>query len=243
MLSNEDRFRDSIHPPSASTPPSDAAQPDSGNTTVDGDGLLVRETPRSRPTDHADGTFHDPAVSSSKADAPIRLPIVSRRALGQLATTAALAWVGACASTDESDGIVVASLDELQRDGVVPFDHPDAGPCFVAALEDPTTYGVGPDQTVVAFSSTCPHMGCPMGVAAVDLAAGVLGPCGCHQSVFDLRRDGRMIYGRASTRLARIELAVSGGDVLARTAVRPAFGQVLTSADVLHTSSTEQVDT
>ena len=143
--------------------------------------------------------------------------------------------VGGC--TDDSDAasewVPVARLDELDGGEAVPFELSDGNACFVVRLNDEAEHGVGPDSRIVAFSSICPHMGCPLGLDRVDPVSGCMGPCGCHQSLFDLRRDGCMLYGRAASNLPRIELMVEGDQVLARAPVRLAYGQALSESTAL----------
>jgi arsenite oxidase small subunit len=130
--------------------------------------------------------------------------------------------------------VKVATLEELEAHEPVPFTLPSGVEGFVVDLLEPAVGGIGPAESIVAFSSICPHMGCPIDVgSSVDAERGRFGPCACHHSVFDLRRDGRMVHGRASTSLSRIELAIHGAEIWATTPPRLAFGQPLTSADAL----------
>lgn len=145
----------------------------------------------------------------------------------------ALGFVAEAAGCRGDDGgasqrIFVATLDELRAGEAIEFELPDAGPCFVIQLEGSATMGVGPESSIVAFSSICPHMGCPLGVSVADPNAGTFGPCGCHQSMFDLRNDGRMVYGRASVNLPRIELELVGDEVFALRSARLCYGAPLT---------------
>lgn len=142
--------------------------------------------------------------------------------------------VGGCtADAEGSQWIAVARTDELEGGEAVPFELPDGSACFVVRLNDTAEHGVGPQSRIVAFSSVCPHMGCPLGLDGVDAATGCIGPCGCHQSLFDLRRDGGMVYGRAASNLPRIELRVEGEQVLARAPVRLAYGEALSEDTAL----------
>ncbi|MCH9682156.1 MAG: Rieske 2Fe-2S domain-containing protein [Deltaproteobacteria bacterium] len=118
-------------------------------------------------------------------------------------------------------------MDELEAAGFIGFELDEVGPCVLVQLETEAEYGIGPAGSIVAFSMLCPHMGCPLGTSSIDLATGIFGPCGCHQSVFDMRRDGRMIHGRASSNLARVDLEIVDDVICASVVVRPSFGQVL----------------
>lgn len=172
---------------------------------------------------------------------------LSRRSFfGRAVATAATATsITACVddgSDSSSSRTAVATLDELAA-GPVEFELPGVGPCFVAELDGPVEDGQGPDASIVAFSSLCPHMGCPIEVAAVDAATGRFGPCRCHQSLFDLRRKGTMVRGRASANLARVELEVVGDTVYATGTTRGlAFGAPLTIATAVTTPDDVEED-
>ncbi|MEX1365306.1 MAG: Rieske 2Fe-2S domain-containing protein [Nannocystaceae bacterium] len=148
----------------------------------------------------------------------------------------AAALATGCASEENPSPVEVrvASIDELEA-GPVEFELPGVGRCFAARLQQPADYGQGPDESVVAFSSLCPHMGCPIELDAVDVQTGRFGPCRCHQSLFDIRRDGRMVHGRASSSLARVDLRIADGEVFAVGASRLAFGAALDSETALTT--------
>ena len=95
------------------------------------------------------------------------------------------------------------------------FDYPDAGsPCFVTRVPGGATGGVGPESDVVAFSATCPHLGCRID-GQVDAADGMVGPCPCHFSCFDLRDGGHQTQGQAPESLPRVILEVKDGRLLA----------------------------
>ena len=153
--------------------------------------------------------------------------------------TAVAAGPGACGDEPGTDRVRVATLDELAA-GPVEFELAGVGPCIVVQLEHAVDGGRGPDESIVAFSSLCPHMGCPFGVDVVDPSTGRVGPCGCHHSVFDLGRGGRMVQGRASSNLVRVELEIEDDVVFAIGAEGVPFGAPLTADDAL--TSAEEVE-
>jgi len=90
---------------------------------------------------------------------------------------------------------------------IVDFAYPtEASTAFAIRLGQPASNGVGPDRDIVAFLRACPHMGCP--IVKINVDKGVLGPCGCHRSRFDLTDGGRQIVGHASQSLVQITLEV-----------------------------------
>lgn len=165
-------------------------------------------------------------ISSVRTDRTKKsLSIVGRR---KFVAAGAAVGLAACGSSTESEGEPIVTLAELESQTMVTFDV-NEHPCVIVALSDAVEHGVGPDSNIVAYSTVCPHMGCPLSVEAVDPEKGTFGPCGCHQSVFDLRHDGRLVYGRAATNLPRVALAVRGSTIYALGATRPAFGTLLST--------------
>lgn len=86
---------------------------------------------------------------------------------------------------------------------VVSFTYPDAdSPCVALRTGGPVSGGVGPDKDIVAFSTLCTHMGCP-----VSYEAGTkVFQCACHFSIFDPENGGQMVCGQATEDLPRVML-------------------------------------
>ena len=77
---------------------------------------------------------------------------------------------------------VVAQIGQLRVNTPVSFLYPDAAsPCVAIKMGMPVPGGVGPDRDVVAYSTLCTHMGCPV---AYDAGARTF-KCPCHFSIFD----------------------------------------------------------
>jgi len=86
----------------------------------------------------------------------------------------------------------------------VQFTYPDEmSPCTLIRMGEPVAGGVGPNGDIVAYSSMCTHMGCPLSYdpASRDFK------CPCHFSVFDSEKEGQMVTGQATENLPRIRLA------------------------------------
>jgi arsenite oxidase small subunit len=75
--------------------------------------------------------------------------------------------------------------------------------------------GVGPDGDIVAFSTLCTHMGCPL---QYDVQARAF-KCGCHYSQFDPEMGGQMICGQATENLPQVTLAVSSDGAVTATGI------------------------
>lgn len=86
---------------------------------------------------------------------------------------------------------------------VVNFTYPDASsPCYAIRMGTAVPGGVGPNSDIVAYSSYCTHMGCPV---AYDAGTRTF-KCGCHFSIFDPENLGQMVTGQATEDLPRIKL-------------------------------------
>lgn len=86
----------------------------------------------------------------------------------------------------------------------VAFSYPDASsPCVAIRMGSPVMGGVGPNKDIVAFSSMCTHMGCPV---AYDGGTRTF-KCGCHFSIFDPENGGQMVCGQATEDLPRVMLS------------------------------------
>jgi arsenite oxidase small subunit len=106
----------------------------------------------------------------------------------------------------------IAKVDDLRPNEPVSFEYPLEGQSSVLVdLGDEVPGGVGDNNSIVAYSALCQHMGCP--VQFVSDGGYML--CPCHQSKYDPAREGNVIQGVAQAPLPRIELEIDGDDVVA----------------------------
>jgi arsenite oxidase small subunit len=97
----------------------------------------------------------------------------------------------------------IGTASRLKVGEPVPFAYPDASsPCTLIKMGKPAEGGVGPDLDIVAFSTLCTHMGCPV---SFDAKSGCF-KCPCHYSTFDAEKGGQMICGQATEDLPRVVL-------------------------------------
>ncbi|MEK8088563.1 arsenate reductase (azurin) small subunit [Thermithiobacillus plumbiphilus] len=97
----------------------------------------------------------------------------------------------------------VTKAQALKAGTPVTFNYPDASsPCTLLKMGEPVIGGVGPDKDIVAYSTLCTHMGCPLAYDAKQARF----KCGCHFSMFDPSKGGQMIIGQATENLPQIEL-------------------------------------
>jgi arsenite oxidase small subunit len=94
-------------------------------------------------------------------------------------------------------------VDKMPVNEAVTFAYPDASSqCYAIRMGQPVKGGVGPNNDIVAFSSMCTHMGCPV----VYEGGTRTFKCGCHFSIFDPENGGQMVCGQATEDLPRIRL-------------------------------------
>jgi arsenite oxidase small subunit len=99
---------------------------------------------------------------------------------------------------------LVARIGALKINEPVNFTFPDKqSPCTLVKFGREAPGGVGPEKDIVAYSSQCTHMGCPV---AYDRTTRTF-RCGCHYSVFDAEMAGQMVCGQATENLPMITLA------------------------------------
>ncbi|MFM0176462.1 arsenate reductase (azurin) small subunit [Paraburkholderia sediminicola] len=132
---------------------------------------------------------------------------------GSIAATAASALVPTVASAanpvDTSKTKLpypkkaVGQVGRMTVNAPVTFTYPDAAsPCTALKLGSRVPGGVGPDGDIVAYSTMCTHMGCPV---VYEPTAKVF-KCPCHFSMFDAEKAGQMIVGQATENLPRVRL-------------------------------------
>jgi arsenite oxidase small subunit len=123
------------------------------------------------------GAIPDAALAATAADAGNTVLPYPRKALG----TAAKMAVGQATA----------------------FSYPDdSSPCTVIRMGTPVEGGVGPGRDIVAYSTLCTHMGCPVAYDAKSRCF----KCPCHYSTFDAEKAGQMVCGQATEDLPRIVL-------------------------------------
>ncbi len=119
----------------------------------------------------------------------------------------------------------IASLADLRRDTPLGFEYPNKGQMnFVVRLGAPARGGIGPERDIVAFNYLCTHMGCPL-QGQYKKEHKVLGPCPCHFTTFDLRKNGFVTIGQATQSLPQITLKLDGDDILATGVLGLLYGQ------------------
>lgn len=97
----------------------------------------------------------------------------------------------------------VGTVGKMPVNQPVPFSYPDAAsPCAAIKMGAPVPGGVGPDKDIVAYSTLCTHMGCPVTYDGATKSF----KCPCHFSMFDAEKSGQMICGQATENLPRVQL-------------------------------------
>lgn len=131
---------------------------------------------------------------------------------GGAATAVAIAGRHDGGSGSSYPRVAVARVSDLSQGTPVTFDYPLQGQqSILLDMGEAVPGGVGGNQSIVAYSILCQHMGCPVG----HVPDGGYLLCGCHQSRYDPARLGTVVQGVAQMSLPRILLEVDGDDVLA----------------------------
>lgn len=106
----------------------------------------------------------------------------------------------------------IADVAALKVDVPVNFTYPDENsPSVLVRLKRSAAGGVGPGNSIVAYSLLCTHKGCPV---AYKPERGLL-ICPCHWSSFDPSKSGQIVIGQGSQSLPQIALRVQGATVQA----------------------------
>jgi arsenite oxidase small subunit len=143
---------------------------------------------------------------------------VSRRAL--LAGGAAAAGAIVARGADQAQAAEsakyprhrVIALSSLRINRPVSFKYPLADqPNVLLDLGHQVPGGVGPKRSIVAFSTLCQHMGCPVGYSRAQREF----ICPCHQTRYDAERLASIVQGVATRALPRVTLQVSNGAIYA----------------------------
>lgn len=116
------------------------------------------------------------------------------------------AWAG-----KDLKKVRIASLPQIKPWHPVEFDYPENQPSMLLDVGQPVQGGVGSKKSIIAFSTLCQHMGCPL---SFDSQSHLI-LCGCHDSVYDPSRAGMAIEGPATRGLPRVALSIEGDDVYA----------------------------
>jgi len=106
----------------------------------------------------------------------------------------------------------IAPLSEIAPGTTKDFSYPDDdSPALLVRLPEPALDGIGPDQSIVAYSILCTHKGCPVNYKAERK----MFICPCHWSTFDPAKAGALVIGQASQSLPQVELRIENGVVQA----------------------------
>ncbi|MBN9307514.1 MAG: arsenite oxidase small subunit [Devosia sp. 67-54] len=102
--------------------------------------------------------------------------------------------------------------------------YPDAdAPGVLLKLGAKVPGGVGPDQDIVGFSTTCPHKGFPLAYNSGDKTLN----CPGHYSRFDCERGGQQVWGHATQNLPQYVLRVDDkGDIYAEGVDELLYGRL-----------------
>lgn len=117
----------------------------------------------------------------------------------------------------EHQGEVIAAYSDLLVGKPLSFEYPKGSGItnMLVRLGERAGMGIGPQEDLVAFHTICTHMGGDLSGHFLA-AAGAIGPCPFHLSVFDLKRFGMVVTGHATSPLPQVELQLQENRVIAR---------------------------
>lgn len=107
----------------------------------------------------------------------------------------------------------IANVKDIKPGKALKFDYPLVGrKNILINCGCSTEGGVGKDNSIVAYSMFCTHLGCGVDV---DRESGML-VCECHQSVYDPKQSGKVVEGPAPNSLPMVALEVDkNGEIYA----------------------------
>lgn len=155
-------------------------------------------------------------------------PISRRQFLQGSSASMALTLFGLAGRVDAATGkrypsMKVGNIKQLKAGEPLQFNYPDSSsPCIMVMLHREAIGGIGSGKNVVAFSSLCPHMGCPLNFSNERFV------CGCHYSMFDAAKNGQTYQGLASQWLAQIVLRLdsASGNIYAEGIEGLLYGRI-----------------
>lgn len=139
--------------------------------------------------------------------------------IGGATAVAGLAGATVASPVLAGSGVRIARVAELSRAKPIAFSFPNEEPALLLDAGKPVPGGIGPNKSIVAYSTLCQHMGCPLEFE--DASQEFV--CPCHASRFDPARSGMATEGPSPRGLPRIELTIQHGEIYA---VGIASGQV-----------------
>ena len=120
----------------------------------------------------------------------------------------------------------IASLKDVRAHEPIAFNYPEEGylyNAFLVQLDGEAAGGVGPGNSIVAFSGTCTHMGGPLS-GQYRREHAVVGPCPLHLTTFDLRKHGMVVSGHATDTLPQVKLEIENGEIYATAVMGLIYG-------------------
>lgn len=125
-------------------------------------------------------------------------------------TTVLVAACGGGSNQNAYPKQTITKLSKIRPNTPINFSYPLQGQASVLVdVGQEVPSGVGPKKSIVAYSTLCQHMGCPV-VYQPALREFV---CPCHQSRYDPERLGSIVQGVAMLPLPRVVLEVNGDSV------------------------------
>ena len=175
------------------------------------------------------------SFQTTDSAAPV-LPCLSRRGFLLAGTGATVVLAAGCAGIRFPKGTAlkvvsyprkrIASLRDVRAHQPIAFTYPEEGALylsFLVQLDGAGAGGVGADDSIVAFSGSCTHMGGPLS-GQYRREHAVVGPCPLHLTTFDLRKHGMVVSGHATDTLPQVKLEIQDGEIYATAVMGLIYG-------------------
>ncbi len=159
-------------------------------------------------------------MHEAKKEVPEDEGMTRRKILKAACCAGAVAAVSMTALKSRADAasetypqVKVGNIKNLPAGKTLKFDYPIVGrKNILVNLGCSVEGGVGPGNSIVAYSTFCTHLGCSVDL---DKDSGML-VCECHQTVYDPKKSGFVVEGPAPNSLPMISLDIDkNGDIYA----------------------------
>ena len=151
----------------------------------------------------------------------------SRRAFLAGGASAVTVVAATAVSASSDGGTKIADLADVKPGEPVDFNYPDDALAYLVDMGRSVAGGLGPNNSLVAYSGLCQHRGCPIDYNDDQK----LFICPCHRSVFDPASDGVVVEGPSQRGLPRVVIEIRDGAVYA-TGIEngPVYGRACSNA-------------
>lgn len=144
-------------------------------------------------------------IEEKKLDRRRFLKVGGTAAVGGMAAAAALTSGCVPQMHASSKTVKVANLADVEPNVPIHFNYPEEEPAVLLDMGRKVKGGIGPNKSIVAFSTACQHMGCEVRYRKNEQKF----LCPCHASMYDPADEGRHFEGPTTMNLPQISLSLT----------------------------------